>query len=52
MPDFTADKPGNDPEEEQVAFWGGWTGLYLFIVISGALQLALLYLFTRIFNNP
>ena len=51
MPDSNTEKP-QDSAEEQVGFWGGWTGLYVFILISGVLQLALLYLFTLIFNNP
>lgn len=38
-----------DPSE-QIGFRGGWKGLYLFILIYGMLQIALLYLFTLRYN--
>lgn len=39
--------PGDD-----IKFFGGWKGVYVLILVSGAVQLALLYLFTRYFNHP
>ncbi|MEW6213022.1 MAG: hypothetical protein AB1631_32160 [Acidobacteriota bacterium] len=42
-----------DPERdegERIGFWGGWRGLYLFILIYGLLQVVLLYLFTLRYN--
>lgn len=46
MPDEPED------EREQIGFRGGWKGLYLFIFVYGLIQIVLLYLFTRTFNQP
>lgn len=42
--------PEGDPKE-MVRFWGGWKGLYLFVLIYGILQIGLLYLFTALTNK-
>jgi hypothetical protein len=41
--------PDKDADEE-IDFWGGWKGLYLFILLYGLLQVILLHLFTRAYN--
>ena len=41
----------DNQSEEQITFWGGWKGIYLFILIYAALQIVLLYMFTVAFNN-
>jgi hypothetical protein len=43
--------PEDDPKE-MVRFWRGWTGLYLFVLIFGVLQIGLLCLFTALLNKP
>ncbi|HKY05177.1 MAG TPA: hypothetical protein VJQ56_09825 [Blastocatellia bacterium] len=45
-----ADKP--DKAEEKIGFWYGWKGLYVFLIIYGLLQIVLLYIFTKILNQP
>jgi hypothetical protein len=39
-----------DMESEDLRFWGGWKGFYVFVLIYGALQILLLYLLSRAFN--
>ena len=41
----------NDDVEEPIAFFGGWKGLYIFIVIYGIVQIVLLYIFTAMLNQ-
>jgi hypothetical protein len=36
---------------EPISFPGGWKGIYIFIIIYGTLQIALLYWFTVTFNR-
>lgn len=36
---------------EGIGFWRSWKGLYLFVVIYGVLQVALLWLFTLTLNH-
>lgn len=46
--------PDNRPrdDDEEFGFPGGWKGLYLFVLVYGALQIVLLYIFTIIYNRP
>ena len=46
MPDKPADE-GNEP----IAFWGGWKGLYLFIIVYAIAQIVFLYFFTTTLNR-
>ncbi len=42
-----------DPDkstDERIGFWGGWKGLYIFIIVYGLVQVILLYLFTLRYN--
>ncbi|HWP43037.1 MAG TPA: hypothetical protein VNO14_07370 [Blastocatellia bacterium] len=45
------EEPSRDLQE-RIDFWGGWKGLYIFLVIFGLIQIALLYFFTTAFNRP
>ena len=40
-----------DEAEERLGFWGNWKRLYLFLLVYGVIQIALLYLFTRALNH-
>ncbi|HLG15890.1 MAG TPA: hypothetical protein VJH03_15495 [Blastocatellia bacterium] len=44
------DELDGDPHE-RIRFWRGWKGLYLFIIVYGAIQIALLYVFTLMLNH-
>jgi hypothetical protein len=52
-PDPEEDQMTNKEGEpdEQVGFWRGWTGLYIFVLIYGLVQIFLLYLFTLTLNR-
>jgi hypothetical protein len=45
-------KQTDKEDEEPLAFWGGWRGLYIFLIVYGALQVVLLYIFTQSLNKP
>ena len=40
-----------EDDEERVDFWGGWKGLYIFLLVYGVFQIALLYVFTTTYNR-
>ncbi|HEX5731384.1 MAG TPA: hypothetical protein VF131_01010 [Blastocatellia bacterium] len=46
-----SDRPHDEPDEA-ISFPGGWKGLYIFLVIYGFLQIAILYWFTATLNRP
>jgi hypothetical protein len=39
-------------EDEGLDFPGDWRGLYIFLILYGVLQVALLYIFRMVFNRP
>ena len=46
-----SDRPNDEPDEA-IGFPGNWKGLYIFLIIYGFLQIAVLYWFTAALNRP
>jgi hypothetical protein len=46
MSDRLQEEPG-----DEIGFPGGWRGLYIFVIVYGILQIALLYWFTVALNR-
>jgi hypothetical protein len=43
---------GDGDYGEKIDFPGGWKGLYLFLLVFGVLQIAILYIYTITYNRP